>query len=860
MKKLFTLLILAMVAVGMMNEANATTCAGAASIPGSPTFPYVTTLTCGTTNDITSANSTTCGSASYKGGWEAVYVWTPAGNYIDVSFAYSGVTWTGVFLYQGCPTSGGTCIGNFTSSGSAKTLAYIGTNMTSGTKISLTSGLTYYIVIDTYPTPNSPCPGTLTINGTLNLACSGTPAPGNTVSAANPACSGVDFTLSLQNSTSGSGVTYQWQSSPNGTDSWTNFGASNPTQAASQTADTYYRCQVTCSGNTGTSNPLQVLVSFPISTFPYTEGFEGSWPPGCWNDPVTANYGWNQGPYGTAHSGTKWAYCNLANSALISPAFTLSSDCKLKFWFRAESGSYPQNMDVKIGNTVIYQIISATTTYYQEIILSLASYTGQTINISFVGLTGAGGGAYGICIDDVEIALISKLQGYVYDYYGNPLSGATVEKVGGLSATSGPGGEYLLSPLSSGSQQFKCSKTGYNDVVVTLDIPEGAVLSHDFTLTNPEMAITPGELFEVLQPSETSTVNLYMTNDGNGVLDWQAGVSFDALPLAPRADYCAASASTADEFISRFVLNTIDNSTAGWYSYSDFTGISTSLMIGHTYSIQVNIGPPNYIGDIVGAWIDWDQDADLLDETAIIFTGTPAAQTGTFTVPPDALLGSTRLRVRVVYSTSPFPCGPTNYGETEDYTVNIIDTRWVTLANSNGTLAPFGGNATLPVHFDATKANAGTPGIPGKTYTADIVFNSNPDVGTITVPATLAIADASLKAPIDLAILLIDESKGKFMLKWNYNPIKATSYFIVLRNGQLIATTTNSSYIDKLPGPGNYCYKVARVYSDGAVSVPAGPLCIDYPLVPGVPLSNWALLLGGLLIGVYAFIIIRRRS
>lgn len=132
-------------------------------------------------------------------------------------------TWTGIFLYEGCPTSGGICIGNYTSSTSSKTLAYTGTNQTSGTTISLTSGVTYYLVIDTYPTPNSPCSGTITINGTLNVPCSGIPDPGNTISTNGSPCPGVNFTLSLQNFTSGSGVTYQWQLSLTGNDPWTNL-------------------------------------------------------------------------------------------------------------------------------------------------------------------------------------------------------------------------------------------------------------------------------------------------------------------------------------------------------------------------------------------------------------------------------------------------------------------------------------------------------------------------------------------------------------------------------------------------------------------------------------------------------------
>ena len=60
---------------------------------------------------------------------------------------------------------------------------------------------------------------------------------------------------------SGSGVTYQWQSSANGT-TYTNIsGATNTTLTTSQTAATYYRVAATCSGNTGISNPVYVTMN-----------------------------------------------------------------------------------------------------------------------------------------------------------------------------------------------------------------------------------------------------------------------------------------------------------------------------------------------------------------------------------------------------------------------------------------------------------------------------------------------------------------------------------------------------------------------------------------------------------------------
>eukprot|EP01012_Entosiphon_sulcatum_P032044 TRINITY_DN40785_c0_g1_i1.p1 TRINITY_DN40785_c0_g1~~TRINITY_DN40785_c0_g1_i1.p1 ORF type:complete len:1394 (+),score=139.75 TRINITY_DN40785_c0_g1_i1:44-4225(+) len=88
--------------------------------------------------------------------------------------------------------------------------------------------------------------------------CTGTPAPGNTLTTANPVCPGTSFTLSLQNTISGSGVTYQWQSSPNNS-TWTNIsGATSSSLTTTQTAATYYRCAVTCTSNTGLSASLQM--------------------------------------------------------------------------------------------------------------------------------------------------------------------------------------------------------------------------------------------------------------------------------------------------------------------------------------------------------------------------------------------------------------------------------------------------------------------------------------------------------------------------------------------------------------------------------------------------------------------------
>ena len=96
----------------------------------------------------------------------------------------------------------------------------------------------------------------------LSPLCAGTPTPGKTLSSTNPVCSSAAFKLSLQNTIQGSGVTYQWQSSPDNS-AWSErcVEPAHATYVTSQTVTTYYECKVTCSGDTGTSTALDETVN-----------------------------------------------------------------------------------------------------------------------------------------------------------------------------------------------------------------------------------------------------------------------------------------------------------------------------------------------------------------------------------------------------------------------------------------------------------------------------------------------------------------------------------------------------------------------------------------------------------------------
>jgi hypothetical protein len=159
--------------------------------------------------------------------------------------------------------------------------------------------------------------------------------------------------------------------------------------------------------------------SGPVSV-PWSEGFEGTWPPACWTDPETLDFGWDQSTQGTERSGWEWAYCNKAGSALITPGITLTSDSWLVFWYRSENPAFPQDLTVTIGDEVIYQILGNTSEKYQLALVALADYTGQTINVTFTGGSGTGGIDHGICLDDVSVKHEYLWTGNVSTDWNNP--------------------------------------------------------------------------------------------------------------------------------------------------------------------------------------------------------------------------------------------------------------------------------------------------------------------------------------------------------------------------------------------------------------------------------------------------------
>jgi hypothetical protein len=164
--------------------------------------------------------------------------------------------------------------------------------------------------------------------------------------------------------------------------------------------------------------------------------------------------------------------------------------------------------------------------------------------------------------------------------------------------------------------------------------------------------------------------------------------------------YCRGTVTTAgcsyNIYISNVNFGNINNTTACNstmpYVYTNYTNLSTTVRQNNQYGMTISI-PAYTNATAFGIWIDWNNNNSFADAgeyyaSSIITSALVNPATSTITVPPGALLGNHRMRIRANLSSPPTSasyCANLSYGEQEDYTVNVLADTNMTYTSSTTT-------------------------------------------------------------------------------------------------------------------------------------------------------------------------------
>jgi hypothetical protein len=543
-------------------------------------------------------------------------------------------------------------------------------------------------------------------------SCSGVPNPGNTVASSTSVAAGGTTNLSLQNSISGLGVTYQWQSSPNNT-SWTSIaGATNPTYTATINAPvTYFRCVVVCTASGQTTNATPILVNglYCSSTFSNTTYYINAF------STTGGSVNINNATNGISASG----YGSFTNqNVTIPPGETVNFNAALAS--PSASSTYGFSVYVDWNNNLDF-------TDAGERVYTTAGYRTSPISGSFSVPVGQAVGTYRMRVVADYLATTpascnNRSDGETEDYSLvvpplTPCSGLPYPGIPSVSPSSGTAGS--TASLSASSVSYNSGLT-YQWQVST----DGGV-----TWTNIVGATTLPYAVTIPNQPVNSTVQYRLGVTCGAQTAYSTHTSFSiGAYCVPTITNAANSFMTKVSFLGTLqdVTNTSTYSTSP-VGYQNFMNLPLLPKQAQGAGINVYVQSPNT--SYMRAWVDWNNNAVFDDSELVYSSETYLAYSTTFgfVIPAGQTPGRYRFRIRTtnaVIGANP-SCEAYSNGETEDYLFQVVASCNANITGVNNVLVCGSGTPTLNVTATATTTQ----------YNWYATQNATTPVATTTLPS-----------------------------------------------------------------------------------------------------------------------------
>ncbi|NBR13328.1 MAG: hypothetical protein EBU01_01955, partial [Crocinitomicaceae bacterium] len=562
-----------------------------------------------------------------------------SGGIVTASFSSLGTETTTdyVFLYNGNSTSSPQFSGSGFSGSTTPSGSFVSTHSTGAITINFTSDVS---IVGSGFVANISC--------SVPVTCSGTPSPGNTVASPTSVTSGSSTALSLQNATSGSGVTYQWYSSTtSATGPWTAIGTSAATLTATPAAlSTWYYCAVTCSGSTGNSTPVQVTATYCTptgSTSYYLTNITTTG--GITNiNNTTTNSSGGYGNYSATLSTSN--YPGYTTNISMTPS---SSTNYYYCWI-----DWNNDLDFLDAGEIIFATTSYTSSYSGSIVVpsgqSAGTYRMRVANSWSGTITAACAPASYGEFEDYSFIVVAQTPCSSPTAPGNTLASVTSLSAGATTnlslqnATSGTGVTYQW----------------YSN---TTNSTSGGTLISGATNTSYTATVTGTTWYYCAVTCSGTTTN--------------------SNPVQVVVNYCTSNlytygCSSYDDYINSLTVSDLTHTgtlCTGTTGIVNYTSLTVNFTQGNNYSYTITSGA---LSQYVGFWIDFNDNGSFADAGEFIGGTTTSSSnntiTGSVTIPANATVGNHRMRVRLVSGTvQSLSTSCTNYswGETHDYTVNI---------------------------------------------------------------------------------------------------------------------------------------------------------------------------------------------